>query len=71
MIEIKEGDRVKIKDRPDWPLPNGYKLANAEGTVFEIIDEPKGYVTVILDKDLTGIDTSVPLAFRIEAVEKI
>ena len=71
MIDIKEGDRVRIKDRPDWPLPTGYKLANAEGRVFEITEEPEGYITVLLDKDITGIDTSIPLAFRIEAVEKI
>jgi hypothetical protein len=71
MTDIKEGDRVRIKDRPDWPLPTGYKLANAEGQVFEIVEEPAGYVTVLLDKDITGIDTSIPLAFRVEAVEKI
>ena len=71
MIDIKEGDRVRIKDRPDWPLPAGYQPANVEGKVFEVIDEPAGYVTVLLDQNVTGIDTGIPLAFRIEAVEKI
>ena len=71
MNDIKAGDRVRIKDRPDWYMPTGYKLANAEGHVFEVVEEPTGYVTVLLDKDITGLDRSIPLGFRIEAVEKI
>ena len=71
MTDIKTGDRVKIKDRPDWPIPNGYRLANLEGRIAEIIEQPEGYVTVLLDKDATGIDPSIPLGFRIDAVEKI
>jgi hypothetical protein len=71
MADIKAGDRVRIKERSDWPLPTGYRLAKAEGRVFEVVEEPEGYVTVLLDKNLAGIDTSIPLAFRIEAVEKI
>lgn len=71
MTDIKAGDRVRIKERPDWPMPMGYKLANEEGQVAEVIEEPKGYVTVLLDRDITGIDRSIPLAFRLEAVEKI
>jgi len=71
MTDIEAGDRVKIKDRPDWPMPEGYKLANLEGRVAEVIEQPEGYVTVILDKDATGIDISIPLGFQMEAVEKI
>lgn len=71
MTDIKAGDRVRIKERPDWPMPTGYKLANEEGQVAEVIDKPEGYVTVLLDRDITGIDRSIPLAFRLEAVEKI
>lgn len=71
MADIKVGDRVRIKARPDWPMPTGYKLAETEGKVAEVIEEPEGYVTVLLDKDITGIDTRVPLGFRVEAVEKI
>ena len=71
MIDIKVGDRVRIKDRPDWPMPTGYKLANAEGQVVEVIEVPEGYVTVKLDKELTGIDTRIPLGFRVETLEKI
>lgn len=71
MADIKPGDRVRIKDRPDWPLPSGYKLANEEGCVVEIVEEPKGYATVLLDNEVTGIDKQIPLAFRLEALEKI
>jgi hypothetical protein len=70
MANLKPGDRVKIKSRPDWYLPSGYKLAYAEGTVFEVLSEPQGYVKILLDQDITGIDRSIPLAFRIEALEK-
>ena len=71
MDGLKEGDRVRIKERPDWPLPTGYKLANEEGRVVEVVEEPEGYVTILLDNDVTGIDKSIPLAFRLEAVEKV
>ncbi|MFC1902018.1 hypothetical protein ACFLX3_03730 [Chloroflexota bacterium] len=71
MADIKVGDRVRINDRPDWPMPTGYKLANSEGRVAEVIKEPKGYIMVLLDKDTAGIDTSIPLSFRVEALEKI
>jgi hypothetical protein len=71
VANIKVGDRVKIFDRPDWPVPTGYKLANLEGRIAEIVENPEGYVTVLLDKDAAGIDTRIPLAFRAEAVEKI
>jgi len=71
MADIKPGDRVRIKDRPDWPLPSGYKLTNEEGRVVEIVEEPQGYATVLLDNEVTGIDTQVPLGFRLESLEKI
>ena len=71
MANLKKGDRIRIKDRPDWPIPAGYKLANSEGQVVGVIEEPEGYVTVLLDNNTTGIDASIPLGFRVEAVEKI
>jgi hypothetical protein len=73
MNNIKAGDRVRLKYRPDWPIPAGYKLVKVEGTVSEVFDEPKGYIRVLLDKDgnTTGMDTCMPLPFKIEAVEKV
>jgi hypothetical protein len=33
MAQFNIGDRIRIKNRPDWPSPPGYIFANAEGTV--------------------------------------
>lgn len=73
MSNIKAGDRIRIKERPDWLMPVGYKLAKVEGTVSEVLEDPKGYIRVLLDKDsnTTGMDTSMPLPFKVEAVEKV
>jgi hypothetical protein len=71
LISLKIGDRVKIKARADWYLPSGYKPANAEGRVFEIIEELPGYVTVLMDDEVTGIDLSIPLPISIDCLEKI
>ena len=71
MADIKRGDKVRIKDRPDWWLPSGYKLADATGVVADVIEEPEGYVTVAFDTDIAGIDRRIPLGFRRENIEKI
>ena len=71
MANIKAGDRVRMKERPDWPMPGGYKLANSEGRVVEVTEEPEGYAKVLLDKNVTGIDARIPLGFRVECLEKI
>jgi hypothetical protein len=71
LVNLKIGDRVKIKDRTDWYLPSGYKPANVEGRVFEVIEELPGYVTVLLEKEVTGIDISIPLPFSIDSLDKI
>lgn len=33
MARFNIGDKVRIKDQPDWPKPPGYRFAGAEGTV--------------------------------------
>ncbi len=68
MAEIKVGDRVRIKDRPDWP--GGYKMANSEGSVIEV-HEPWGYVVIHLEKTDASIDLGTTLTLREDAVEKI
>ena len=37
------GDRVKVLNKPSWP-DGGYKLANWEGKIVEVIENPAGYV---------------------------
>ncbi|WP_322041026.1 FAS1-like dehydratase domain-containing protein [Burkholderia diffusa] len=68
---FKAGDRIRIKDRSDWPMPGGYKLAGKTATVYDYFVDPEGYVVAQLDEDVTGIDTRVPLGFKMNLVEKI
>jgi hypothetical protein len=75
MADIKIGERVRIKDRPDWPTPPGYRLANSEGIVTRIW-EPEGNkifqecIEVRIDKSQTELGFST-LTFRMENLEKI
>ena len=79
MAEIKAGDRVRIKDRKDWPSPPGYRLANAEGTVIRWIEwrEPmekfQEYIYVRLEKTAPEAAECAGLTwfFREENLEKI
>ena len=56
MAEIKVGDRVRIKERTNWPSPPGFRLANAEGTVVkwveydEVMEEFPEFILVKLEK---------------------
>ena len=56
MDKIKVGDRVRIKGRENWPIPPGYRLANAEGTVVkwleyeEVMEEFPEFILVNLEK---------------------
>ncbi|WP_233808863.1 FAS1-like dehydratase domain-containing protein [Paraburkholderia sp. HP33-1] len=68
---FKKGDRVKIKDRPDWPMPGGYKLANQAGRVVDTVDSLDGYLLVVLDEEVTGIDTKVPLGLKVDSIAKV
>lgn len=52
MTKFKVGDRVKVLDRKGWP--GGYKIANWEGQITEVKDDPSGYVVMKADK--TGYD---------------
>ena len=56
MSQFKVGDRAKVKDRPGWP--SGYKIANWEGQIVEVKDDPVGYVVMKADK--TGYDMAFP-----------
>ena len=63
MSELEVGDRVRVKDRPGWP--GGYKIANWEGMIVEVKEDPKGYV--IMKADKTGYN----MAFPEQELEKI
>ena len=79
MAEIKAGDRVKIKERKDWPSPPGYRLANAEGTVVkwaeweEPMEDFQNHICVHIEKaEGDGkIFIGKDVFFRFENLEKI
>ena len=52
MAKFIVGDRVKVLDRKGWPC--GYKIANWEGKITEVKEDPSGYVVMKADK--TGYD---------------
>jgi hypothetical protein len=68
--EFTKGARIRIKDRPDWPMPAGYGLGGQEGTVSDPLNGLEGYVLAVLDEGAAGIDPRVPLGFSTAAVEK-
>ena len=49
MNKFNVGERVKVLDKPNWP-DGGYKLANWEGKIVEVIENPAGYVIMRADK---------------------
>ncbi|MEJ2740825.1 MAG: hypothetical protein P8105_13550, partial [Dehalococcoidia bacterium] len=65
---FRVGDRIKIKDRPEWP--GKYKLAGSEGSIIEL-RESAGYVIVHLEKTEAGVNPGTTVTFRLDAVEKI
>jgi hypothetical protein len=79
MAEIKVGDRVRIKDRADWPSPPGYRFAYAEGTVIkwieydEIMEDYKDYAYVRLEKAAGNAEVYIgnEMLFLVENLEKI
>ncbi len=56
MSQLKVGDKVKVKDRPSYP--GGYPIANWEGEIVEVKEDPKGYV--IMKATKTGYNMAFP-----------
>ncbi|MEE8372301.1 MAG: hypothetical protein V3R87_01005 [Dehalococcoidia bacterium] len=52
MSELKVGDRIRVKDRPN------YTLSGWEGEVVEVKDDPKGWI--IMKADKTGYRMAFP-----------
>ncbi len=63
MGKFQVGDKAKVKDRPGWP--GGYKIANWEGKIVEVKDDPKGYVIMLADK------TGYRMAFPEDELDKV
>ena len=79
MADINVGDRVRIKERKDWPSPPGYIMANAEGTVVkwaeyeEITNDFQDYFHIKLDKaeGAAKIYVGHTFPFQVENLEKM
>jgi hypothetical protein len=79
MAKVKVGDKVRIKGRTEWPLPPGYRFANAEGTVVkwveydEAMEEFNDFVYVHIEKAQGEGQVYVGnnMLFRAENVDKI
>jgi len=56
VTKFKVGDRARVQDRPGWP--GGYKIANWEGEIVEVKEDPFGYV--IMKADKTGYNMAFP-----------
>lgn len=63
MTKFAVGDRARVLDRPGWP--GGYKLANWEGEIIEVKEDPIGFVIMRADK------TGYHMAFPEVELEKI
>ena len=59
MAELKTGDRVKVKDKPN------YTLSGWEGEVVEVKEDPKGWIIIKADK------TGYRMAFPETELEKL
>lgn len=66
--KLQVGDRVRIKDRPEWP--GRYKLAGSEGSITEL-QEPAGYVIVHVEKTEADVNLGTTLTFRSDMIERI
>ncbi len=52
MAELKVGDRIRVKDRPN------YTLSGWEGKVVEVKEDPKGWI--IIEAEKTGYRMAFP-----------
>ena len=77
MADIKIGDKVRIKERQNWPTPPGYKLANSEGVAVKICEWEEvlagfsEYVKVRIEKTQADVKIGTSMLFRTEQLEKL
>lgn len=76
MAKYKLGDRVRVKDRKDWPSPPGYRLAGSEGTVVKICEWPEiledfpEYFKVQIEKTRADVEVGTKMLLREENLER-
>lgn len=70
MNSYQVGDKVRIKNRTDWPSPPGYPLAGAVGSVTEVREET-GFLMIRLEKTGAAMVPGAAVTLRVEAVEPL
>ena len=74
--DIKIGDKVRIKDRNDWPFASGNRLMGSEGVVIklwesqDVMEDFQEYLNVQIEKTNADVDPGTALMFRVENLEK-
>jgi len=71
MADIKVGDRIRIKDRPDWPSPPGYRLANMEGKVYQVWEEAGFFMFRLETTNIDVLEPDTSMVFPVDSIEKI
>jgi len=79
MAKLKVGDKVRIKTKPDWVTPPGFRFSNAEGTVIRwslddaLMENYKDFAYIRLEKaEGDGkVYTGDCLMFKVEDLEKV
>ena len=79
MYKIKVGHKVRIRSKPDWVNPPGFRFGNAEGTVIRwslddaLMENFKDFAYIRVEKaEGDGkVYTGDTLMFRVEDLEKI
>ena len=67
------GDRVRIKERPDWPLPTRHPTAGHTAVITEFHPHKDlgGYCFIQFDEDIIGLDPRVTVGMRLDQLEKL
>lgn len=70
---IKVGDRVRVKGRPDWPLPTPHPTVGRTAKVIEAATNRDlgAYCFIAFDEDITGLDPRIVVGARYDQMEKI
>lgn len=69
METINLGDKVKIKDRSDWPANPKYRFAGAQGQIVRLYDESFAEIRMLMHVD--GVRDGSCLSFTLDSLEKV
>ncbi len=72
-LNFRVGVRVRIKERPYWPLPSPHPTAGRTSVITEFHPHKDlgGYCFIRFDEDITGVDPRVAVGMRLDMLEKL